>query len=228
MKTLVLLVSVMFYFSILLAQPEVKTGTGIGDLAPEIELKTPEGETVKLSSLRGKLVLIDFWASWCGPCRRENPLVLKAYKEYKDKNFSIGKGFSIYGVSLDKSREQWIAGINKDSLIWTNVSDLQYWNSSPVKEYGVRSIPANFLIDKDGVIIAKNLRGTRLEETLKKYVILDPLVELNKNLEKLNKSFQNVKDSPDYMEQEKLLKKIEKKLFAIEKSINAIKSKNDL
>ncbi|HRW22030.1 MAG TPA: hypothetical protein P5509_08660, partial [Bacteroidales bacterium] len=113
-------------------------------------------------------------------------------------------------------------------LIWTNVSDLQYWNSATVKEYGVRSIPANFLIDKDGVIIAKNLRGTRLEETLKKYVILDPLVELNKNLEKLNKSFQNVKDSPDYMEQEKLLKKIEKKLFAIEKSINAIKSKNDL
>lgn len=228
MRTLVLFVLVIFYFPILTAQNEAKVGTDIGNMAPEIELKTPDGEFVKLSSLRGKVVLIDFWASWCGPCRRENPHVLKSYKEFKDKNFSIGKGFEIYAVSLDKSREQWLQGIEKDSLVWTNVSDLQYWNSVPVKEYAVRSIPTNFLIDKDGIIVAKNLRGTRLEETLAKYVVLDPLLALRKTYEELKAAFYEIKNSPDYVDQMKLLNKIEKKLSDIEKEINAIKSSNSL
>jgi thiol-disulfide isomerase/thioredoxin len=225
MKSLALFVLVICV-SFLSAQNEIKTGTDIGNIAPEIELKTPDGEFVKLSSLRGKVVLIDFWASWCGPCRRENPHVLKSYKEFKDKNFSIGKGFEIYAVSLDKSRELWLQGIEKDSLVWTNVSDLQYWNSVPVKEYAVRSIPTNFLIDKDGIIVAKNLRGTRLEETLEKYVVLDPLLALQKSYEELKKAFHTIKTSPDYVDQIKLLSKIEKKLSAIEKEINAIKSSN--
>ena len=145
-------------------------GTRVGDLAPEISLPTPNGDTVKLSSLRGKMVLIDFWASWCGPCRKENPNVVKAFNEYKDKYFQAGDGFTIYGVSLDKSDEQWKKAIENDKLTWTNVSDLQYWNSEAGRVYQVSSIPCNFLIDGNGVIVAKNLRGEALEQTLEKYI----------------------------------------------------------
>ena len=147
-----------------------KVGINVGDIAPEISLPTPNGDTVNLSSLRGKMVLIDFWASWCGPCRAENPNVVKAYNEYKDTKFKSGDGFTVYGVSLDRSAERWAGAIESDKLTWTNVSDLQYWNSAAGQLYGVNSIPCNFLIDGNGVIVARDLRGMALELTLDKYI----------------------------------------------------------
>lgn len=143
---------------------DVKVGLNIGDEAPNLEFKNPEGKMVSLKSLRGKVVLIDFWASWCRPCRIENPNVVKAYQKYK------GEGFEIYGVSLDKSQDAWVKAIQQDELNWINVSDLGGWNSAGAATYGVRSIPANFLIDENGIIIAKGLRGANLHAELQKLV----------------------------------------------------------
>jgi len=136
--------------------------TSIGSLAPELAFENPEGKIMKLSDLKGKVVLIDFWASWCRPCRLENPNVVAAYNKYHEK------GFEIFSVSLDRDKGSWIKAINDDGLIWPNhVSDLGYWNSQGAKIYGVSSIPATFLIGKDGRIVAKNLRGAALENALK-------------------------------------------------------------
>jgi len=132
----------------------------IGKQAPEITLHNPDGKPISLSSLRGKYVLIDFWASWCGPCRQENPNVVRMYEKYKGKNFEI------FGVSLDQDRAKWLAAIEKDKLTWTHVSDLKGWQSAGGKAYEVNSIPVTFLIDKTGKIIAKNLRGQALEQKL--------------------------------------------------------------
>lgn len=133
----------------------------IGNLAPDIILDTPDGEELRLSSLRGQYVLIDFWASWCGPCRRENPNVVRLYHQYKDK------GFTVYSVSLDDNMGQWKEAIQRDGLVWPNhVSDLTKWNSIVVKLYKFNGIPHTVLIDKTGKIIAKNLRGAELERKL--------------------------------------------------------------
>lgn len=133
----------------------------VGTSAPEISMNTPEGKVLPLSSLQGKVVLIDFWASWCGPCRAENPNVVNAYKKY------VSKGFDVYSVSLDKDAEKWKQAIQKDGLIWKNhVSDLKYWQSPVVQLYNFNSIPTNILIDKKGKILAKNLRGEDLEKKL--------------------------------------------------------------
>lgn len=134
--------------------------TSIGGEAPEIDLPTPQGKNVKLSSLRGKYVLIDFWASWCRPCRMENPNVVAAYQKYKSK------GLEIYGVSLDKDKAAWEKAIADDNLTWINVSDLQFWNSIAAKAYNVSSIPKSFLLDKEGRIIASDLRGPALDQKL--------------------------------------------------------------
>ncbi|MDR1937770.1 MAG: AhpC/TSA family protein [Tannerellaceae bacterium] len=133
----------------------------IGKPAPDFSLPDPEGNIVSLSGRLGKgYILLDFWASWCGPCRRENPNIVKNYNEYKDK------GFDVFSVSLDKTKEAWIKGIEEDQLTWTHVSDVLFWDSAPAKLYGIRAIPANFLVDKDGIIVAKNLRGEELGKTL--------------------------------------------------------------
>lgn len=119
-----------------------------------------KGQPVKLSSFRGKYVLVDFWASWCGPCRQENPNVVKAYNKYKDKNFTI------LGVSLDDNRDRWLRAISQDDLHWTQVSDLRGWGNEVAVQYGIQSIPSNFLVSPDGKIIARNLRGEELEAKL--------------------------------------------------------------
>jgi len=134
--------------------------TAIGKPAPEIALNSPDGKEIKLSSLRGKYVLIDFWASWCSPCRRENPNMVRMYNRFK------GKDFEIFGVSLDKDKEQWLKAIKDDGLTWTHVSDLKFWQSSVVPLYRIQGIPMTVLLDKDGVIIDKNLRGQALEDRL--------------------------------------------------------------
>ncbi|TAH27544.1 MAG: AhpC/TSA family protein [Cytophagales bacterium] len=133
----------------------------IGELAPEINLASTNGKNIPLSSLKGKVVLLDFWASWCGPCRKENPNVVKVYDQYKDK------GFTVFSVSLDNEKSNWLQAIQKDNLKWENhVSDLKGWQSSAAATYNVKGIPATFLIGKDGKIIATNLRGAELETRL--------------------------------------------------------------
>ena len=136
--------------------------TAIGAVAPDFTQNDPMGKPVKLSNFKGKYVLIDFWASWCGPCRQENPNVVKAYVQFKSKNFEI------LSVSLDNpnAKNAWLKAIEDDKLTWTHVSDLQGWNNQVASLYGVESIPQNFLIDPKGVIIAKNLRGEELIRTL--------------------------------------------------------------
>jgi peroxiredoxin len=131
-----------------------------GAEAPDFSQQTPEGEEVKLSDFRGKVTLVDFWASWCGPCRRENPNVVKLYNKYKDQ------GFDILGVSLDRDQKRWTDAIDKDGLEWTHVSDLKGWKNEVAKLYGVSSIPHTILLDEEGRIIQRNLRGEKLEEKL--------------------------------------------------------------
>ena len=134
--------------------------TTLGQTAPDIVMQSPDGKEIALSSFRGKVVLVDFWASWCGPCRKEMPNVVKAYAKFKNK------GFEIFGVSLDQDKNRWIEAIAKDGMTWPQVSDLKYWESAAARIYNVQSIPYTVLLDKEGRIIDKNLRGEELEKRL--------------------------------------------------------------
>jgi thiol-disulfide isomerase/thioredoxin len=138
----------------------VEKRSGIG-AKPDFVMNDINGKPIKLSSLRGKYVLVDFWASWCAPCRRENPNVLANYKKYHDK------GFEVVGVSLDKSKAAWLKAINDDGLVWTHVSDLKGWDNAAAHEFGIKVVPSNFLLDKDGKVIGKNLREEVLSNKLK-------------------------------------------------------------
>ncbi|SFD29444.1 Peroxiredoxin [Chitinophaga sp. CF118] len=137
------------------------TNVKIGQEAPDFSLPDPSGKKISLTSLRGKYVLVDFWASWCKPCRMENPNVVKAYNEYKNKNFTV------IGVSLDKKKEAWLDAVKTDGLTWNHVSDLQFWESAVVPLYGINSIPTNLLLDPQGKVVAIGLRGEALEAKLK-------------------------------------------------------------
>jgi peroxiredoxin len=134
--------------------------TAIGQPAPDIVLPDVNGQIKKLSSFRGQYVLVDFWAKWCGPCRQENPNVVRVYNKYKDK------GFTVFGVSLDRRKEDWLQAIEQDGLTWTHVSDLKYWQSEAAKLYNISSIPFSVLVDPNGIIIDKNLRAAALEKRL--------------------------------------------------------------
>lgn len=148
------------YVTVLKELVSVLSSVSIGSKAPDFTASNPEGKPVSLSQHNGKYVLLDFWAAWCGPCRRENPNVVKAWQKYHSK------GFDVFGVSLDKNKADWIKAIKDDQLTWTQVSDLAFWDSAPAKLYGVRAIPSNVLIDPKGIIIARNLRGAELDQKL--------------------------------------------------------------
>jgi peroxiredoxin len=154
------------YVKLLNERVDILKKVSVGQPAPDFTMNDSLGNPVKLSSLFGKYLLVDFWASWCGPCRHENPNIVAAYKEFNKK------GFDILGVSLDRDKSKWTTAIRKDHLIWHHVSDLQYWNNAAAKLYGIRSIPSNLLLDRNGIIIARNLIGgeklkSKLKELLK-------------------------------------------------------------
>ncbi len=142
---------------------------GIGQKVPDIKMKSANGEELSLSSLKGKMVLIDFWASWCAPCRRENPIIVETYNKYKNESFKKGQGFTVFSVSMDTREMAWKNAIAKDKLIWPyHVSDLKGWNNEAALEYNITQIPYSFLIDGEGTIVAINPRGERLEKELRR------------------------------------------------------------
>ena len=141
-------------------QTEGDGGDLMGKTIPDFEQADLNGKMVNIKSLRGKYVLIDFWASWCGPCRGENPNVVNAYNKYKSKNFTV------LGISLDKTKDAWVDAVKKDGLVWQQLSDLKFWSNAVAQQFGIQSIPQNYLIDPNGIVIGKNLRGEELEAKL--------------------------------------------------------------
>ena len=153
------------------AAEDVERAIRIGQNAPDLVVESPTGEKISLKDLRGQLVLIDFWAAWCGPCRKDNPYLVDIYRKYRDREFVNGSGFTIYSVSLDKNRESWMAAIEQDSLEWEyHVNDLKGRQSEAVSAYEVESIPFNVLIDGNGTILAVGLRRHYLDNRLNDFL----------------------------------------------------------
>lgn len=170
MRNLILAAALLLfsgYFSTLLAQPP---GLEIGNKSPEIKLPNLKGDTIVLSSLKGKLVLIDFWGTWCAPCVEEQKALAELYGKYKQTAFTNCKGFEIYGVSLDAKKSNWETFITTNKINWIQVSDLKFWRSPVTKTYNIQSLPFNVLIDGNGIILAKNLHGIDLEKGIARLV----------------------------------------------------------
>ena len=171
MRKLILMLAIVLCGSQLLNVLAQKQGLEIGDIAPEIALPSPEGKIIALSSLKNKVVLIDFWGTWCAPCVKEQPELAILYKKYKTRSFTNGKGFEIYGVSLDAKKENWENGIKSQNINWIQVSDLKFWRSPVAKTNNIQELPFNLLLDGRGVILAKNLHGAELEKSISKFLV---------------------------------------------------------
>jgi len=172
MRTLILLVFLLLSGSTVLTLSAQQTGLESGNRAPEIKLLTLKGDTIALSSLKGKLVLIDFWGTWCSPCVEEQSELSKLYTKYKQLTYTNGKGFEIYGVSLDSKKTNWENFVTKNKINWIQVSDLKFWRSPVAKTYNIQGLPFNVLIDGKGIILAKNLHGADLEKEIERYSVI--------------------------------------------------------
>jgi peroxiredoxin len=163
MKSTIIIIVIILNFIVSFSQ---SNELNIGGIAPEISLPNVKGKIVTLSSLRTKVVLIDFWGTWCAPCVKEQTHLAELYRKYKNAEFTVGKGFEIYGVSLDNKKKQWLNIIKKYNISWTQVSDLKFWLSPVTNLYNIQELPFNVLIDGNGVVIAKNLHGEELEQAI--------------------------------------------------------------
>lgn len=166
MKTLIFSFVLLLFGSTISTLSAQTTGLEPGNTSPEIKLPNPKGDTVALSSFKGKLVLIDFWGTWCAPCVAEQAELAKLYNKYKLATFTNGKGFEIYGVSLDAKKANWENFITSNKINWIQVSDLKFWRSPVAKTYNIQGLPFNILIDGNGIIVAKNLHGIELENRI--------------------------------------------------------------
>jgi peroxiredoxin len=169
MRILTLSVALLIFGTISTLSAQ-SVGLEQGNRSPEIKLPTIKGDTVALSSLKGKLVLIDFWGTWCAPCVEEQAELAKLYRKYKQSTFNNGKGFEIYGVSLDAKKSNWENFIATNKIDWIQVSDLKFWRSPVAKTYNIQALPFNVLIDGKGIILAKNLHGIDLEKEIAGYL----------------------------------------------------------
>jgi thiol-disulfide isomerase/thioredoxin len=161
----VLIIALLFYS--LFSYSQIK-GIYVGQISPDVKMLNPEGKELSLSSFKGKYVILDFWASWCGPCRRANPKLVQIYTTYKDKKFANGKGLTVFSVSLDKNKADWLNAITNDKLIWVNhVCDFRIWNSKPVLDFRIDGVPTTLLLDGDGVILARSYYIEDIERVLR-------------------------------------------------------------